>query len=217
MVELFAGLPPDHEFFEQFSFISADDLPEYQAILGARPATLAPKEYRAEDRRAPAVAAVQADRGAPSPGRDRRGDQGAACWRRAAFRRRAAARSSRARSSSSMPTRYNAAASLQDNILFGKIAYGQAQAQSKLARIDRATCSTSWRSRRRHGGRARLPGRHRRLAAVGGAAPEARRSRARRAQAARPADPQRGAQRARRRVASQGDGQYAEGVARAAG
>lgn len=34
MVELFADLPPGHEFFEQFSFISSDDLPEFQAILG---------------------------------------------------------------------------------------------------------------------------------------------------------------------------------------
>ena len=34
MVEMFADLPPDHEFFEQFSFISASDLPEFVAILG---------------------------------------------------------------------------------------------------------------------------------------------------------------------------------------
>ena len=34
MIELFADLPPDHEFFEQFSFISANDLPEFAAILG---------------------------------------------------------------------------------------------------------------------------------------------------------------------------------------
>src|SRR5262249_27792067 len=34
MIELFADLPPDHEFFEQFSFISASDLPEFTAILG---------------------------------------------------------------------------------------------------------------------------------------------------------------------------------------
>src|SRR5262249_21355640 len=33
MVELFAGLAPGHEFFEQFSFISAEDLPEFQALL----------------------------------------------------------------------------------------------------------------------------------------------------------------------------------------
>ena len=32
---MFADLPPDHEFFEQFSFISAGDLPEFAAMLGA--------------------------------------------------------------------------------------------------------------------------------------------------------------------------------------
>ena len=35
MTEMFADLPPDHEFFEQFSFISAEDLPEFAAILSA--------------------------------------------------------------------------------------------------------------------------------------------------------------------------------------
>jgi putative ABC transport system ATP-binding protein len=33
MVELFADVPPDSELFEQFSFISADDLPEFRGIL----------------------------------------------------------------------------------------------------------------------------------------------------------------------------------------
>ena len=33
MVELFADLPPGHPFFEQFSFISAEDLPAVQAML----------------------------------------------------------------------------------------------------------------------------------------------------------------------------------------
>jgi putative ABC transport system ATP-binding protein len=35
MMELFQDLPPGHEFFERFSFISADDLPEFQIILNA--------------------------------------------------------------------------------------------------------------------------------------------------------------------------------------
>ncbi len=35
MVELFRDLPPGHEFFEKFSFIEADDLPEFQIILNA--------------------------------------------------------------------------------------------------------------------------------------------------------------------------------------
>jgi putative ABC transport system ATP-binding protein len=33
MVELFRDLPPGHEFFERFGFIDADDLPEFQQIL----------------------------------------------------------------------------------------------------------------------------------------------------------------------------------------
>lgn len=33
MVELFADLPPGHEFFDQFSFIGSEDLPEFQAIM----------------------------------------------------------------------------------------------------------------------------------------------------------------------------------------
>src|SRR5690606_30818825 len=50
MIELFAGLPPEHEFFEQFSFISANDLPEYQTILG-RIAKSGRDSLREEDRR----------------------------------------------------------------------------------------------------------------------------------------------------------------------
>src|SRR5262249_3512864 len=33
MVELFADLPPGHPFFEQFSFIAAEDLPAVAALL----------------------------------------------------------------------------------------------------------------------------------------------------------------------------------------
>jgi putative ABC transport system ATP-binding protein len=36
MVEIFRGLPPGHPLFEQFSFVSADELPEYEAILRRR-------------------------------------------------------------------------------------------------------------------------------------------------------------------------------------
>ena len=33
MIEIFADLPPGHEFFEQYSFISSDDLPEFRTLL----------------------------------------------------------------------------------------------------------------------------------------------------------------------------------------
>jgi putative ABC transport system ATP-binding protein len=32
-VELFADLPPDHPFFQQLTFMTADDIPEYQLLL----------------------------------------------------------------------------------------------------------------------------------------------------------------------------------------
>jgi putative ABC transport system ATP-binding protein len=32
-VELFTDLPPDHPFFQQLTFMTADDIPEYQALL----------------------------------------------------------------------------------------------------------------------------------------------------------------------------------------
>ena len=49
MVELFADLPPDHEYFRQFSFIGADDLPDYRALVGrAEPGRLG--DLRQEDR-----------------------------------------------------------------------------------------------------------------------------------------------------------------------
>ncbi len=36
MLEIFRGLPPGHPLFEQFSFLSADELPEYEAVLARR-------------------------------------------------------------------------------------------------------------------------------------------------------------------------------------
>ena len=33
MIELFAGLRREHEFFEEFGFVSADDLPDFESIL----------------------------------------------------------------------------------------------------------------------------------------------------------------------------------------
>ena len=33
MIELFADLPLGHQFFEQFSFISSEDLPDFQPMV----------------------------------------------------------------------------------------------------------------------------------------------------------------------------------------
>ncbi len=49
MIELFSGLPPGHEFFEQYSFIGSDELPEYQQLI-ARTGGQEPDAMRPEDR-----------------------------------------------------------------------------------------------------------------------------------------------------------------------
>ena len=130
MLELFSDLAPDHEFFEQFSFIQADELADYKDLLGradfdnlgvlegddrqrllSLPFKLMPARHRLgvldEDMQARILEA------------------------RAAFAR-------------DLPEdlkdaieffdseRYNAASTLQDNVLFGKLAYGQAQAESRI-------------------------------------------------------------------------------------
>ena len=133
MVELFADLPPDHEYFEQFSFISLDDLPNFRASLQkvghegpaglddaerlrflALPFRLSPARHRLGliDERMQAL--ILEARGTFA---DRLPDalQGSVAF----FDR----------------NRYNAALSLQDNILFGKLAYGRAQAQAKIGEL----------------------------------------------------------------------------------
>ena len=133
MVELFADLPPDNPFFEQFSFISADDLPEFQAVLsrvGREPAVAMKPEDRLrllslpfklinarhrlglidEDLQKKIVEA----RGVFASGLPEDLKRGIEFFD---------------------PERYNTAASLQDNVLFGKLAYGQAQAASRVGQV----------------------------------------------------------------------------------
>ena len=103
MVELFADLPPDHEYFRQFSFISADDLPDYRALTTrvdpSRLDTLSRGGPRAPDR-----ADLQAGAGAASPRSGRRGAAGAGARGAPPVPRASAARSCAAASRSSMPS-----------------------------------------------------------------------------------------------------------------
>jgi putative ABC transport system ATP-binding protein len=130
MVELFADLPPDHEFFTQYAFISSEDLPDFQILVG-----------RAERLGLDGMAAEDRDRFLSLPfklipARHRLGLIDDEVRERILEARKVFA--------SDLPEdlrgsveffsadRYNAAASLQDNILFGKVAYGQADASSKV-------------------------------------------------------------------------------------
>ncbi len=132
MVELFADLPPGHEFFDQFSFISSDDLPEFQTLLGRLPRD--PAEIKPEDR-----ARLLALPFKLIPARHRLdllSDQ----LQTRVLEARQAFRSDLPESLAQAieffdPDAYNASATLQDNILFGKLAYGQAQAGARVGRV----------------------------------------------------------------------------------
>jgi len=127
MVEIFAGLPTGHPFFEQYSFIEADSLPEYRTLLAKADrvgeSNLAAAESLAL-RRLP-FAYVEA--------RHRLGLIDETIERKAVEARQLFAGRLAAAAPDAVaiyrPDAYNAAASLQDNILFGRLAYGQAKAE----------------------------------------------------------------------------------------
>jgi ABC-type multidrug transport system fused ATPase/permease subunit len=133
MTEIFADLPPDHEFFEQYSFISANDLPEFKTILGA-----------IDNNDVKTLSEDQRQRLLSLPFK-----LIAARHRLDVLDERMQERLLEARGvfHADLPEalrgqiaffdsdRYNAAASVQDNILFGKIAYGQSDAMARVPAI----------------------------------------------------------------------------------
>ena len=133
MTELFADLPAGHPFFEQFSFISAEDLPEYQAVL-TRINRDGIASLRPEERTMLLSLPFKV-----SPARHRLGVINGDLQQRILKARKAFA--------DNLPNEYrgmveffdvgayNAAASLQDNILFGKLAYGQARGGERVGEI----------------------------------------------------------------------------------
>jgi putative ABC transport system ATP-binding protein len=133
MVELFADLPPDHEYFRQFSFISADDLPEYRALVTrVDPARL---DALGQDDRERLIALTFK----LIPARHRLDLVDDALEARVLEARRRFREDLPPALAGAIsffdPEGYTAAASLQDNILFGKIAYGQAQSAERIGEL----------------------------------------------------------------------------------
>ncbi|NBB71488.1 MAG: ABC transporter ATP-binding protein [Alphaproteobacteria bacterium] len=128
MVELFADLPPDHEYFRRFSFIGADDLPEYRELIGRVDADEAARLADGPDAERLLALTMQL-----IPARHRLGlVEDALQERLVQARHRLRQRMSeadRARIAFFEPEAFNRGASLQDNILFGRIALDQANAE----------------------------------------------------------------------------------------
>ena len=133
MVELFADIDPGHELFVQFSFIDADDLPEFRTIA-ARADRLGLEGLDGEERRRLL--------GLPFrliPERHRLGLIDDDIRRdlltaRRLFRERLP-EEDRGSVEFFDADRYTARASLQDNILFGRVRYGQAHGAAKAGAL----------------------------------------------------------------------------------
>jgi putative ABC transport system ATP-binding protein len=135
MVELFSGLPPGHEFFAQYSFINQDDLPQFEAIL-KRVAEVGLKGLNQEDSRALLALPFKL-----IAARHRLGLIDESFEARVIEARQYFAGHLPVELRGAVeffdPRRYNSAATLQDNILFGKIVTGQAGAIERITRLVR--------------------------------------------------------------------------------
>ncbi|MEZ5668220.1 MAG: ABC transporter ATP-binding protein [Alphaproteobacteria bacterium] len=133
MVELFADLPPGHEFFEQFSFIGSEELPEYQAILGRASRGSLDGLPDADRQRLLSLPFKLI------PARHRLGliteeMQGRVLAARNLFRDNLP-EALKDRVEFYEPDRFASAATIQDNILFGKVAYDQPDAANRVSAL----------------------------------------------------------------------------------
>ncbi|HFD14796.1 MAG TPA: ABC transporter ATP-binding protein [Rhodospirillales bacterium] len=133
MVELFADLPPEHEYFRQFSFIDPERLPQYRALI-QRVDPDRPESMEEEDQRRLLALAFRL-----IPARHRLGLLTPEVQERVVEARR--------RFRANLPPElegtisffdrdaYNDALSIQENVIFGKIAYGQPNAAARVAEL----------------------------------------------------------------------------------
>ena len=129
MLDLFADVEPDSELFEQFSFINADDLPEFNKLLiGTRQSGT--DSLAVDDKRRLMSLPFKLIQSRHRLGlitdeiRDRLLD--------ARQRIYTLAETEDLGIEFFDANQYNPRISIQDNILFGKLAYGQANAQQKI-------------------------------------------------------------------------------------
>ncbi|MFC3674002.1 ABC transporter transmembrane domain-containing protein [Ferrovibrio xuzhouensis] len=133
MVELFADLPPDHEFFQQFSFIASDDLPDYKdLLLRSRPDALdqLPEADRVRLMSLPFKLVLARHRLGHFDASERE-----AILRAREIFARTLPDDRRNAIAFFDPEQFTVSSSIVDNILFGRVAYGQAQAQEKIGRV----------------------------------------------------------------------------------
>jgi putative ABC transport system ATP-binding protein len=129
-VELFSGMRPEHQFFEEFSVVGAEDLPEFQRIL-ARIDKLGIENLLPQERVRLLGLALRL-----IAARDPLGLVDQTMQKRILQARRdfAAGLPDELRGSVEFfdPERYNAAASILENVLFGTIVRGEAGTRERI-------------------------------------------------------------------------------------
>ena len=133
MVELFADLPAGHEFFERYSFINFDDLPQYQALL-TRIERSGLAEIGGEERQMLMSLPFKL-----VPARHRFDVINEEFKKRLLAARGIFAAELPDDLKKAVeffdPSRYIATATLQDNILFGKISYGHSHGGERVSEV----------------------------------------------------------------------------------
>lgn len=133
VVDLFEGLPPGHELFERYSFVDAKLLPELTAIVHrVDPARIGEAER-------PDLTLLMSLPFKLVPARHRLGVIDATTERRLLAARQAFADYLPGELQDAIAffdaDAYNSAASVQDNILFGKLVYGRQQSQKEIGAL----------------------------------------------------------------------------------
>lgn len=133
MIELFTGLPPGHEFFDRYSFVSADEIPEVKNIL-RRTDGVAIDDMRKEDQLQLLDVAMHLT---PARHRLRVIDDD---FRELVLQARPKVRSNLPEELAKYidffeTDGYAPAAPILDNLLFGRFAYGRANSEERVGEV----------------------------------------------------------------------------------
>ncbi len=133
MVELFQDLPAGHQFFERYSFISADELDEYQQTC-RHAQSVGMDGLETEDRNKLISLAFKLIPARHHLGLVEEGMQNRILEARHVF---AGGLPGRLKASVAFfdASEYNAASSVQDNILFGRLVYGRPQSRREVGKL----------------------------------------------------------------------------------
>lgn len=134
MVELFSGLPAGHEFFERYSFVEADDLPQLKRILGLLEKNENIDALDTSDRKLIRSLPFGLIRGRHRLGILQPADKVNVLRLRKSFASKLDSESSQ-QIDFFAPESYSALTPIAENIIFGRVAFGRLGAEDKVYQL----------------------------------------------------------------------------------